>query len=158
MAAWQVEFQIVPERALGKGPRPLTAVSVADTPWWEGTRVPHGFRMQLDAVAPRGRHSSGDLETWGDVDGNRVDVRSEGGAIRNVVAMVDVRRLDARFAAALLGLVRQLGAVLVRRDGLVANPTIAAFTGALRGSTAWVHANDPATWLAEQVPDDDAEG
>ena len=57
---------------------------------------------------------------------------------------------------ALLVLVRQLGATLVRRDGVVIDSTIGAFGAALRGTAAWRSANDPATWLASQADDSDS--
>lgn len=157
MAIWQVDFEIIPQKMLRGAPRPLTQALVTETPWWKGSPLPADYRAQLDAVVPRGRAGSADLESWGLEDGNRVDVRSAGGEITHVSARVDVRRLDARFGAALLGLVRRLGAALVRRDGLIVEPTIGAFAAALRDSPAWVSANDPAAWLAAQERDADAD-
>jgi hypothetical protein len=72
------------------------------------------------------------------------------------MARVDVRRLDSKFGAALLDFVRKAGAVLVRSDGLVVEPIIAAYAAALRSSVAWRFANDPAAfWAAHSASDDD---
>lgn len=155
MAPWHVDFHIVPTAALGRAAGAPTRDVLATTQWWHGTRAPVDLHAQLDAVAP-GRAAAGpDIERWGSEQGNHVDVRSADGEVRTIVARVDVRRLDARFAAALLGFVRSAGATLVRRDGSVVGPTIGAFAAALRGSTAWSHANDPATWLASRPADED---
>ena len=43
-----------------------------------------------------------------------------------------------------------LDAVLVRDDGLVVEPNINAYSGALRSASAWKYANDPAAWIAAQ--------
>jgi hypothetical protein len=71
------------------------------------------------------------------------------------MARVDVRRLDSKFGAALLQFVRTADAVLVRSDGLVVEPTIAAYAGALRNSAAWKFANDPAAQLKKYSDTDD---
>jgi hypothetical protein len=65
-----------------------------------------------------------------------------------VKVQVDVRRLDSRFGAALLDFVRAADAVLIRNDGLVVEPLIGAYAGALRNSAAWKFASDPAAFLA----------
>lgn len=153
MAVWQVEFEIVPHRVLGTPPGRLAPDALANTRWWSGAPLPADYRARLDGIAPRGAATDPELETWGSQDGNRVDVWSEDGVVQNIRARVDVRRLDARFGAALLVLVRDLRAALVRRDGVVVQPTIGAFGAALRGTAAWSHANDPAAWLAAQADD-----
>src|SRR6185436_9865817 len=99
--------------------------------------------------------SSTELATWGTEDGNRVDVWSAGGRVSRVTARVDVRRLDSRFGAALIVFVRSVNGVLVRSDGLLVEPTIKDFAGAIRGSLAWRHASDPAEFLASNPVDDD---
>lgn len=155
MAIWQVDFHIVPRRALATAPRPLTPAVLDDTDWWMSARFPVDYATRLAAVARAAPSWSPDLEIWGDEDGNRVDVWSIGGHVRSAVARVDVRRLDSKFGAALILLVRAADAVLVRRDGAVIEPTINAYAGALRGSAAWRHANDPATFLAAAESEDD---
>ena len=156
MAVWQVEFAIVPRRALATKPRvPLSQVVDAD--WWSAERLPSGYSQQLAAVAAVGQSSAPELQTWGEQDGNRVDVRSENGKPVRMTARVDVRRLDARFGAMLLQFTRIADAVLVRRDGLVVEPLVGAFGAALRSSDAWKYASDPAAHFASySEPDDDA--
>ena len=80
----------------------------------------------------------------GDAEGNAVVVQREAGRVVRITAHVDVRKLDPKFGAALLGFVRSAQSVLVREDGWVAEPTVGAFSGALRGDPAWVFANEPA--------------
>jgi hypothetical protein len=93
---------------------------------------------------------------WGDESGNRVDVWSVGSRVKRVIARVDVRRLDSKFGAALIAFARTANAVFVRGDGLVVEPTIAAYAGALRSSSAWRYASDPAAFLATHDVNDDS--
>lgn len=157
MAVWQVEFAIVPRRALAASPR-VAPGQIMDTDWWSGERLPLGYAQQLTAIAPSGSSRAAELQTWGPEDGNRVDVWSENGKATRMTARVDVRRLNARFGAMLLQFARVANAVLVRRDGVVVEPVVGAFGAALRTSEAWQYATDPAAHLASySEPDDDDE-
>jgi hypothetical protein len=147
MAVWQVEFAIVPRRALAAQPR-VALPQVMDADWWSADHLPAGYAQQLAAIASPGSSSTAELQTWGEADGNRVDVWSENGKATRMTARVDVRRLDARFGAMLLKFAQVADAVLVRRDGLVIEPLVGAFGAALRTSEAWKYANDPAAFLA----------
>jgi hypothetical protein len=151
MAVWQVEFYIVPQRALAAAPGRLTRAVLDDTDWWAGTPLPSDYRTRLAGVAAAASSSGHELETWGPEDGNRIDLWSESGRVRRMIARVDVRRLDPKFGAALLLFVRTASAVLVRSDGFVTEPTINAYAGALRSSSAWRYASDPAAFLAAQA-------
>ena len=155
MAVWQVEFAIVPRRVLEAGSRPALT-GVMDTDWWSTERLPSDYARHLTAVAPSASAGAAELQTWGDEDGNRVDVWTENGRATRMTARVDVRRLDARFGAMVLQFARVANAVLVRRDGLIVEPTVGAFGAALRSSQAWRYASDPAAFLASaSEPDDD---
>lgn len=155
MAVWQVEFAIVPRRALAAKPRVATS-QLLDTDWWSTERLPPGYTQQLAAIAAPGSSSAAELQTWGNEDGNRVDIWSANGKATRMTARVDVRRLDARFGAMLLQFARTAGAVLVRRDGLVVEPLVGAFVAALRTSEAWQYATDPAAFFASySEPEDD---
>jgi hypothetical protein len=155
MAVWQVEFAIVPRRVLAASSR-AALPPVMDTDWWSGEGLPPDYARQLAAVAPLGSPSAAELQTWGDAEGNRVDVWFEHGRALRMSARVDVRRLDARFGAMLLQFARVANAVLVRSDGLVVEPIVGAFGAALRSSKAWQYASDPAAYFASHAePDDD---
>jgi hypothetical protein len=154
MAVWQVEFHIVPRRAVAAS---LTPAVLNETDWWATAAFPSDYQRRFASVGPPGRSPSTDLEKWGPEDGNRVDVWSAGGRVSRAMARVDVRRLDSKFGAALLAFVRAAGAVLIRSDGLIVEPLIGAYAAALRNSDSWRFASDPTTFLASQstVDDDD---
>src|SRR5687767_1083097 len=155
MAVWQVEFAIVPRRALAAKPQ-LALPQVMDADWWSTDRLPAGYSQQLAAIAPPGSPWVAELQTWGEEDGNRIDFWSENGKATRMTARVDVRRLNARFGAMLLQFARVADAVLVRRDGLVVEPGAGPFGAALRSSEAWRYATDPAAFLASySEPEDD---
>ena len=156
MAAWQVDFYIIPRRALlsrGK----LVSSDLDATPWWATDTLPPDYQRRLSVVASAVPSSSAEVQTWGPEDGNRIDVWSEDNRVSAMMARVDVRRLDSKFGAALLQFVRTANAVLVRSDGLVVEPTIAAYAAALRNSDAWKFSNDPAANLRKysDTNDDD---
>ena len=143
MAVWQVDFAIVPRRALVTMPR-VSSLQVVDTNWWSAERFPAGYSQQLAAIAPTGSSGTAEQQTWGPEDGNRVDVWFENGRAVRMTARVDVRRLDARFGAMLLQFARVADAVFIRGDGLVVEPLVGAFGAALRTSAAWQYASGPA--------------
>jgi hypothetical protein len=155
MAVWQVDFAIVPRRALATNPR-VAIAEVLDTDWWSAERFPAGFSQQLAAIAPAGSSSTSERQTWGEEDGNRVDVWFENGRATRMTARVDVRRLDAKFGAMLIQFARVAEAVFVREDGLVVEPLVGAFGAALRSSPAWKYVTDPAARLSsDPEPEDD---
>jgi len=155
MAVLQVDFAIVPRRAFAKSPR-VAVQKLLDTDWWSAERFPSGFSHQLAAIAPAGSSSTPERQTWGEEDGNRIDVWFENGRATRMNAHVDVRRLDAKFGAMLLQFARVADAVLVRQDGLVVEPLVGAFGAALRTSTAWQYTTDPSARLASYTePEDD---
>jgi len=155
MAVWQVDFHVVPRSALPATNQALARAVADDTNWWGSAAFPANYATRLAAVAPAARALGGDVETWGSEDGNRVDVWSKGGRVQRVMARVDVRRLDSKFGAALIHFVRTAGAVLVRSDGLLVEPDISSYVGALRSSDAWRFASDPMTFLASRKDDDE---
>ena len=62
---------------------------------------------------------------WGREDSNRVDISFDNGRVNRVMLRVDVRRLDSKFGAVVIALVRKANAVLIRGDGLLVEPASA---------------------------------
>ena len=143
MAPWQVIFHIVPHRAMATAPRVLDAERVAATKWWNSAPAARELREKLGMLIGAPALTSATVERWGTTDGNGVDVHLADGRVTRVLAHVDVRKLDPKFGAALLGLARSMQSVLVRADGWVTEPTVGGYSSALRGDPAWVHANEP---------------
>ena len=156
MAVWQVDFAIVPRRAFAKHPR-VAVRELLDTNWWSAERFPSGFSQQLAAIAPAGSTGTAERQTWGEQDGNRIDVWFENGRATRMNASVDVRRLDAKFGAMLLQFTRVADAVLVRADGLVVEPIVGAFGAALRSSSAWQYTTGPSAFPSSRSGPEDEE-
>jgi hypothetical protein len=157
MADWQVEFSIIPRRALATGGAAALRPPAGAGPW-SAALLPADYRGKLAAVAPPASSSNADVQSWGPEEGNRIEVSFVDGRATKVIARVDVRRLDSKFGAMLLQFARTADAVLVRSDGLVVEPLVGAFAAALRNSAAWRFANDPAAQFAsyrDPAPDDD---
>ena len=150
MADWQVEFSIIPRRALAAGGAAALGSS-ADASPWDAASLPADYRGKLTAFASPAAAASADVQSWGPDDGNRIDVSYVDGRATRVTARVDVRRLDAKFGAMLLQFARTADAVLVRKDGLVVEPLVGAFAASLRSSAAWRFANDPSAQLASYL-------
>ena len=156
MAPWQVIFHVVPHRAMANAPRLLDADVVATTDWWSASGGAGELRDRLGVLIGPPARTTPTLESWGDADGNGVDVQLSSGRIARVIAHVDVRKLDPKFGAALLGFARSMQSVLLRADGWVTEPTVGGYTSALRGDPAWKHANEPApVHVATETEDDE---
>jgi hypothetical protein len=139
MAAWQVELYIIPKRALSSAPIPLPIEMLQTIKWWAGVALPVDYRARFGATLPAANVTSPDVEAWGLEDANYIEVESEAGRAIRVSARIDVRRPDARLAAALITFARAAGAALVQSDGSAIELTAGGFGLALRSSAAWRH-------------------
>ena len=127
--------------------------------WSAEAPLPADFVARIAALRlPPISGADAAVQAWGSAEGNRVELRRSADGTSAVRIAVDTRRLDATFAAALLGLVRAVNGVLVRSDGRTLDGTVGAFSDALRSSSAWAHVNDPTGLLTGRRPrDEDAE-
>ena len=158
MAPWLVSFHIVPHRAIASAPGALTPAVLGSTDWWSSGAMPADLSARLATIAAPAAGPTAGIESWGPPDGNGVELHRRGGRVSRIVARVDVRKLDPKFSAALLAFVRSSQAVLVRADGRISEPTVSAFSGALRSDPAWQHANEPAPMrIVNGVLEDDDE-
>ena len=139
MAAWQVDFYIIPKRALSTAPTPLPLEMLRTIKWWAGVALPVDYRARFAGALPALKGAAPDVEAWGAQDSNYIEVECEAGRAIRVIARVDVRQPDARFAAALITFARAAGAALIQSDGSVIEPTAGGFGLALRSSAAWRH-------------------
>lgn len=143
MAEWQVNFHVVPKRALAAHPTTISRAMLDAGDWWAGGALPADYRERLAAIAPPDRSPAPGVEAWGPEDGNRIEVASDAGRTVSVRARFDARRPDAKFAAGLITFVRIAGAALVRDDGWVTEPTAGGLGLAMRRSPAWKFVRDP---------------
>lgn len=159
MKPWQVEFLLVPRIAAASPRAPgATEVGGPTAAWSDARPLPRDFLDRLGTLGllpPASRTAP--EQTWGRDEGNHVEVRLLGQDRVTVRIAVDTRRLDPRFAAALLALVRAVNGVLVRADGLVIDGTVGAFSAALRSAPAWHHVSDPTGLLTGRPTSDDDE-
>ena len=137
MALWQVDFALAPRRALANAAAELRNEAVLDVDWWGDSALPKNYVARIEAFAAPGKPWADDVQTWGAEDGDRIDIWSDDGAPRQVLVRFDVRRLDAKFAAGVLGFSKAAGAVLIRDDGWVIEPTVNGLSTALKSSNAW---------------------
>lgn len=143
MALWQVDFALVPRRALESARAELRSADVMDVDWWGDAMLPSKYAARIAQFAAPAKSWADDLQTWGKDDGDRIDVWSDDGSPRQVHVRVDVRKLDAKFAAGLLGFARAAGAVLIRDDGWVVEPTVNGLSTAIKTSKAWQLQENP---------------
>ena len=125
MAAWQTDFTLV---------SPTGTLSPA-------------YRARLDAVLPRGRSWSDEIEQWGTEDGHRIDVSREDDGTVEVFARFDMRATDLEFWEPFLGFVRAEHLEMRDAFGRPVAATFGEFALALRGSPAFRFVENPEMFL-----------
>jgi len=62
MAAWQVDFAIVPRRAIAASPELLSSRAI-DADWWKAGKLPSDYARRLATIAPPVSSAASDLQT-----------------------------------------------------------------------------------------------
>jgi hypothetical protein len=126
MATWQAEFRFVAPSA----------------------GLPLDYRTRFGAVLPAGRSWSAEIEQWGVLDGDCIEVSGEP-SHRDIRCRFDLRRWRTELYEEFLGCLRGIGGDLETSDGQPVQLDLPAFEQALRASPAARFVANPAGFLAD---------
>jgi hypothetical protein len=151
MALWQFDLLLVSRRHLpGAGrsaSRSLAVPEVDSVDWWAGYRLDSASERLIQCFAtPR---DSWDPETrsWGEEDGDRLDVTLEDGQVVEIIARMDARHIHGTFIQGIVALAVHLDGVFLTKDLDVIPPVMHEVSAALESSAARRFVRDPYTFL-----------
>lgn len=120
-----------------------------ETEWWDGVTATHELVEELSSLLPQLPSWQADIISWGEEDGDRIDIVSEQGALKEVFIRFDVRRMSWLFIIEILRIARTRGLGLLTEDGHLLRPTPVEFSSAVRRSTAARFVSDPEGFLEQ---------
>ena len=111
--------------------------------------LPEDYRERFATVLPLGQSWTSDIELWGAMESDRIDVLREPGTVPEVFCRFDLREwkpdLYRRFVECMNG----IGGSLHTEEGVAVTLEQTAFEQALRSSAAARFVADPAAFLAD---------
>jgi hypothetical protein len=150
MAAWQFDAHLLPEVAIqrpdGSLPIAIARADINAGDWWKGTKLPADFAERLSSVLPQGSSWSSSLQTWGQEDGDRVDLVWEDDELADIFLRVDVRRVSYDRLDKVLRLARAYRWVLWT-GGQILRPSLGQLLRAIQRSDAFRFVQDPEGFL-----------
>jgi hypothetical protein len=150
MAVWQFDGHLLPEETIRRryGSRPV-AISSADIDaggWWKGIRVPADLAERLLSILPQGSSWSSSIQTWGQEDGDRIDLVWDNDELADIFLRVDVRRISYELLDKVLRLA-QANRWVLWIDGHVLRPSLGQLLRAIQRSDAFRFVQDPKDFL-----------
>lgn len=78
MAVWQLKLNLIPEQTIlskyGGSPITIPEDLADNTTWWSEVQPPNGFEASIDAVLPKAKSWSGNMNILGDERGDMASV------------------------------------------------------------------------------------
>lgn len=162
MALWQFDVLLVPRSKLnnefGRIPEYLTEEVLDSVDWWDNHSLTEDDERLIASFAfPRPTWDQS-IKSWGEEDGNRIDIYREGGQIAEVFARLDARANDPVFLSGLVSLANHWGCVLIPEGLQVLPPLESELKIALENSRARRFVVDPAQYFNRGEPGADNHG
>jgi len=151
LAIWQFDLHVLPcdaVKAAYGDIRPLT-LSKSDFEKYANWDECHlkdiegAVASLLEERSSWGRH----LRTWGDEDGNRIDLTYQAGILSSIFVRIDVRTVSYTFIGGFLDVARRNDWVLLTGDGRLLDPSASQLLSAIQRSTAAKFVADPEQFL-----------
>jgi hypothetical protein len=150
MAVWQFDALLLPEETLkrryGSIPIAIPSADIDASDWWQGTSPPADLAERLSSFLPQASTWSRNIQSWGQEDGDRIDVVWANEGVAEIFLRVDVRRISY----ALLDKVSRLARAnrwVLWVDGHVLRPSPGQVLRAIHRSDAFRFVQDPETFL-----------
>lgn len=151
MALWQTDLLLVPRKTLSATDRtvpdriPPDVLDRAD--FWNGFVLTEEIERTISSFCPPRRSWSSNLKTWGDEDGNRIDILHSGASVAEVSIRIDVRHMDDNFIEGVIALATYWDCVFVTEALRVLPPVPAELRSAVQESEAHRFVSDPHGFL-----------
>ncbi len=151
MAVWQMDLQVVPrQRALSIAHQRKSAKEFANTDdadYWLGASLPADYAKRLASILSAGAPWATGWLTFGEADGNRVDVLLAGSQIDEVRVRIDVREIDFEILERVRLFVAECDCVFVSSAGQVVEPRMRDLCIEIEASPAANFVTDPERFL-----------
>lgn len=157
MAIWQFEFLLIPtEWAEGNASR-ITR-RFLDEGWELGAAWSESDRREvpevvIDQYMPRGRSWHADMTAWGDDETDDIQLWREAEEIDVLEIRIDARNDFTLMVQHSVSIARELNcSFLLRKEGIVIEPTAEQLVSSLQRSTAMRFVSDPLGALEDLPP------
>jgi len=151
MALWQFDLHCLPSVAvverLGQIPLTMKRGDFDNVTWWRCVAQPADIASQFDRFLPRMSSWSPKITTWGEEDGNRIDLVTSGLGIKDIFVRIDVRNLDYKFLLALIRCTDANKWVFLTQESYVLGPSLSKLLSAIRRSDSFRFVTDPDEFL-----------
>jgi hypothetical protein len=151
MATWQYDIYLVPRDAQMKVDdifhRTDDGCEIDTSPWWSHYDKNHALAEALSRILPASRSWTPDIQTWGDDDGDRIDLMRSGDAIDEVYIRIDARHINNNFLSQIAALAREFDLIGVTEDQCIIELTFEVLSLKLRTSPAFRFVSDPRKFL-----------
>lgn len=172
MATWQFDSIAVPRKTVltkfSAIPHKLDMEEFSSIDWWSGINV---FKATLHNIVPLAPETKKELiqgvETWGEEDGNRIDVGySKKDKVQEITIRIDVRDCSEKFILDLMSFLNELDCLIITETGFVVDPKETQKKGQnffflmltqINDSNAKKFVDDPEKFLKNLKRDDETE-
>jgi hypothetical protein len=101
MATWQFDLHLIPrselQKVFGYVPTKLDRETFNAVNWWQTFHLPSQYREMLSGFAQAGTSWCEEIELWGDMEGDRVEVCRDEGEIDTVYIRINAANLNSDF-------------------------------------------------------------
>lgn len=161
MATWQFDCHLLPLRAVQEQfvtiPLTITREQFDAIAWWDGAGDTQGVVSDLSKLLPSIPSWSPSIASWGESDGDRIDISCFDGSLDGILVRFDARVMTAGFISPVTQIARARSLLFLTEDQHVLRPSYPELVAALRRSTSFEYVTDPVgflTRLREQLHDE----
>ena len=153
MAIWQCDFYIRPRRALEiEGSLPITFSGTLEAELetlWGKNYFLGTLPNALSQLLPERRSWSEDIRTWGDEDGDRVDLSGTDGKLEEWFVRFDLRHPSFSFLHSIIDLAQRYNGVFVSSRNYVIPPSYTNLLDHIRRSDSFRFVENPEKFFEE---------
>jgi hypothetical protein len=152
MAIWQFDAHLIPDMSVGThyGALPLvvTRQEFDGHNWWADIS-PDDLVADLKALLPSCPSWHPDISMRGSEDGNRIDLLTEQGHLRDIFIRIDVRNLSYSLLGQLCCVCQEHACHLLIDGGQLIRPSVRRVLAAIEISKAFAFVTDPEEFLRQ---------
>jgi hypothetical protein len=153
MALWQFDLHLLPRSSLLRRynsiPIRVPRADFDDFDWWRDARFAANRELGSDfIILPETKSWSPFIRTWGDEDGDRVDLCFKENLLEAFFVRIDVRNISVSFLSSICKIAVEWDCLLLLENDLLVSPSVSNLMTAIRPSRSFRFVLDPEGFIA----------